>query len=131
MPRGARGHRRWALVERLALALPGVVAANSYGTPAFRIGGVGGKLMARRHQTEDALVLRVSLLHREILMETAPDVFYLIDHYANWPWVLVNLSTVTREQLARVLKEAWHEVSGENRSRARSKKPRARPARRR
>ncbi len=94
----------------LALSLPGVVASTSYGTPAFKL---EGKLLARLHQTEEALVVRADLIHRDILMETAPRVFYITDHYANWPWVLVRLATVSRAQLARVLQEAWHEVSGE------------------
>lgn len=54
-------------IREIALALPGVVDATSYGTPALK---VGGKLMAL-HQSLDCAVLRIDLLDREILMQSA------------------------------------------------------------
>ena len=57
-------------IREIAHALPGVVDGTSYGTPALK---VGGKLIARVHQSMDCMVLRSDLLDREILMHSAPD----------------------------------------------------------
>jgi hypothetical protein len=45
-------------------SLPGVVDGTSYGTPALK---VGGKLIARLHQSLDCVVLRSDLLSRAAL----------------------------------------------------------------
>jgi hypothetical protein len=125
MPRA--GHPAWSLVSELALALPGVAASTSYGTPAFK---VRGKLLARLHQDSEALVVRVDPLHREVLMESTPNVFFVTDHYVGYPWVLVRLATVHRDQLAAVLRESWQELSSERAPPSKPEKP-PRPTRRR
>ena len=60
--------------REIARALPGVVDGTSYGTPALK---VGGKLLARLHQSMDCVVLRSELLDREILVQSAPDAFFI------------------------------------------------------
>ena len=69
-------------VRAIAHVLPGVKDGTSYGTRALK---VGGKLFARLHQSIDCLVLRADLLDREILMQSAPDVFFITDHYGELP----------------------------------------------
>src|ERR1700732_2569302 len=73
-------------IREVAHALPGVVDGTSYGTPALK---VGGKLFARQHQSGDCVVLRCALLDREILMQSAPDAFFITDHYRDYPWILL------------------------------------------
>ena len=91
-------------VRRLALALPGAEEGTSYGTPAFK---VKGKLFVRFHQDGESLVIRVDFPDREALMAEQPETFYITDHYLNYPWVLVRLSTVRADQLPDLLRQAW------------------------
>ncbi|MFY9607874.1 MAG: MmcQ/YjbR family DNA-binding protein [Blastocatellia bacterium] len=91
-------------VRQLALELPEVEEGTSYGTPAFR---VGGKILARFHQDGESLVLKVEFAAREVLIGAKPDTFYISDHYACWPLMLVRLSRVSLEDLRRLLEEAW------------------------
>jgi hypothetical protein len=95
-------------VRRIALALPGVEEGTSYGTPALK---VGGKLIARVHQTMDCLVLRTDFLGREILMQSAPDAFFITDHYRNYPWILVRFAAVEKRALPDLIERAWRLVA--------------------
>lgn len=90
--------------RKLALALPGVSEGTSYGTPAFR---VNKKLLARFHQNGESLVVKCDLDEREILLSANPAAFFITDHYAGYPWVLVRLSNIRREELRELLLEAW------------------------
>jgi hypothetical protein len=94
----------WETVRQLALALPGAQEGTSYGTPACK---VGGKLFARLHQDEVSLVIKVDFEEREILMEADPETFYITDHYLDYPWMLVRLSTVRIDQLRDLLRQSW------------------------
>jgi hypothetical protein len=91
-------------VRQLALALPGMEEGLSYGTPAFR---VGKKLLARMHQDGQTLVLKMDFLARDTLLQADPDVFFITDHYQGYPWILVRLASVRREQLRDLLDDAW------------------------
>jgi len=95
-------------VREVAHALPGVVDGTSYGTPALK---VGGKLIARMHQNMDCLVLRTDLLDREILMQSAPDAFFITDHYRDHPWILVRFGVVEKRALPDLIERAWRLVA--------------------
>lgn len=95
-------------VRRVALALPGVEDGTSYGTPALK---VRGKLLARLHQSIDCLVLRADFLDRQILMQSAPDVFFMTDHYRDYPWILVRFSSVEARELPSLIERAWRLVA--------------------
>lgn len=91
-------------LSELALALPGVEAGTSYGTPALK---VKGKLLVRLWEDGETVVLRLPFDEREILLAADPDVFFLTDHYAGYPTVLVRLAKVRRDQLADLLELSW------------------------
>jgi hypothetical protein len=96
-------------VREVAHALPGVVDGTSYGTPALK---VGGKLIARLHQSMDCVVvLRSELLDREILMQSAPEAFFITDHYRDYPWILVRLGVVEKSALPDLIERAWRLVA--------------------
>lgn len=95
-------------IASVACKLPEVEISKSYGTPALK---VRGKLMARLHQDGEALVLRTELLDRQILMQADPEVFYITEHYQNYPLVLVRLSKVRREALPDLMERAWRLVA--------------------
>lgn len=95
-------------VRQLALALPGAEESTSYGTPAFK---VKKKLFVRFHQDGESLVVPVDLADRELLMTEQPETFYITDHYLNYPYVLVRLSTIRADQISDVLRLAWRRVA--------------------
>jgi hypothetical protein len=95
-------------VRKIALTLPGVEEGTSYGTPALK---VGGKLIARVHQKMDCLVLRTDFMGREILMQSAPDAFFITDHYRDYPWILVRFAVVEKRALPDLIERAWHLVA--------------------
>jgi hypothetical protein len=95
-------------VRRLALELPGAEEATSYGTPAFK---VRGKLFVRFHQDGESLVIPVDFTDRELLMAEQPQTFYITDHYLNYPYILVRLSTVRADQISDLLRQAWRRVA--------------------
>ena len=95
-------------IREIAHALPGVVDGTSYGTPALK---VGGKLIARVHQSMNCMVLRSNLLDREILMQSAPDAFFITDHYRDYPWILVRLAVVEKSALPDLIERAWRLVA--------------------
>ena len=76
-------------VRTLALALPKVADATSYGTPAFK---VAGKLLARLHQDGESLVVKIDPGERAMRMKIDPETFYITDHYLNYPWILVRIA---------------------------------------
>jgi hypothetical protein len=95
-------------VRLAAQALPGIEDSTSYGTPALK---VRGKLLARLHQSGECLVLRADLLDREILLQSDPQVFYITDHYRDYPWVLVRFSAVDAGTLPDLIERAWRLVA--------------------
>jgi len=92
-------------VRKMALTWPGVEEATSYGTPALK---VKGKFLTRLREDGDSLVIKdVDLDERDMLMEAAPEVFYITDHYKRWPMVLVRLSKAHPRQVKPLLLRSW------------------------
>jgi len=95
-------------VSELAKALPGVIESTSYGTPALK---VDGKLLARLKEDGETLVLRMDFVNRDLLLRAEPDLFFLTDHYLNYPSILLRLKEVTRKRMAELLEDAWRLVA--------------------
>jgi hypothetical protein len=92
-------------VCQLALKLPGVEESTSYGTPALK---VKGRFMCRlRTEAEGALALCCDFVDRQILLQADPNVFFVTDHYLNYPMILVRLDKVRRSVLPDLLERAW------------------------
>ena len=107
MPR-SKGRVSYDVVRELALALPGVEEGTSYGTPALK---VHGKLIARLKEDGESLVIRIGFLERQELMDVDPEVFYITDHYLNYPAMLVHLSKVRRGVIRQLLEQAWRRTA--------------------
>jgi hypothetical protein len=82
--------------------LPGTSEGICYGTPGFY---VQKKLLARLW--ENGLVLVVHSDDRDKWMKANSDVFFITDHYRNYPSVLVHLDIIDPEELEKLLTEAW------------------------
>ena len=95
-------------LAKLAKALPGVTETTSYGTPALK---VDGKLLARLKEDGETLVLRMDFVNRDLLLRAEPDLFFLTDHYLNYPSILLRLKAVTRKRMAELLEDAWRLVA--------------------
>jgi len=97
-----------AIVRRNALALPEVTERLCHGTPAFY---VRKKIFLRLWEDGETLVCKVPLEKRDQLMEDAPDVFFLTDHYLDYPYVLINLLNVKEPVLKIMITNAWRHTA--------------------
>ncbi|MFZ0500328.1 MAG: hypothetical protein WAU49_20065 [Steroidobacteraceae bacterium] len=101
-----KGHERFL---RIALSMPGAETGSSYGTPAVK---VRGKLMSRwRTEAEGALAIRCDFLDRQILLLAQPDVFFLTDHYRDYPMILMRLEKASKTTMAEAVERAWRLVA--------------------
>ncbi len=95
-------------VCQLARALPGVEEGTSYGTPGLK---VRGKFLARLRE-EGVLVVKVgSMVERDYLRTSDPAIFYITDHYRDYPAVLVRLPCVSEPMLRELLTDAWRRIA--------------------
>lgn len=98
-------------IRRLALEFPGTQEGTSYGTPAFRI---RGRFLGRLHDSEPAFVLRMDLETRDFVTKARPDVFYVTDHYHDYPAVLVRYEAIDAEDLREYIEDAWRPHASRN-----------------
>jgi hypothetical protein len=95
-------------VREIAREFPGAIESTSYGTPAFKVGKC---LFARQHQDGESLVIKIDPAQRSMRMKADPGVFYITDHYLNYPYMLVRLAKVAREDLRELLEDAWEQCA--------------------
>jgi hypothetical protein len=84
----------------------------------------------------NTLAVRMDITQRDALIEEEPDVYYLKQHYVDYPCVLVRLSRVHPDALRDLVQTAYRFVNAKRpqrrpRQRARSPVPRKPRARRR
>jgi len=99
-------------VREMARTLPGVEESTAYGVPALK---VRGKLLAcpaiNKSAEPGSLAVRIGFDDRAELIASDPDVYYITDHYRNYPSVLVRLSRIHPDALRSLLGMAWKFVS--------------------
>ena len=107
-------------LREIGLSLPEVVDGAAYGARALKL---RGKLLAcvpvNKSAEVNCAVVRIDLERRARLLREHPEIYYITDHYAPHPTVLVRLSHVTRAELRRLLREAWRYVSSRPAARTR------------
>jgi len=108
------------IVRTVGLALPDVEAATRYdGSPVLKLGGCFMAGLATHRSAEpDTLVVRAAFEDRELLVEDAPETYYLTEYYRRWPLILVRLSSVTPEALRDLLAVSWRLTGAKMRRRA-------------
>jgi hypothetical protein len=90
---------------RIALKLPGTEVSVSYGTPSVK---VKDKVLSRlRSEAEGALAIRCDFVDRERLLQADPEVFFITEHYRNYPMILVRLDKVRADALPDIVERAW------------------------
>jgi hypothetical protein len=99
-------------VRKIGLGFPGVEESTMYGSPALK---VRGKLMVciaiNKSAEPGSLGVMVDFDRRAELLEGAPDVYYLTDHYVNYPCVLVRLARIDGDALRDLLGMAFRFVT--------------------
>jgi hypothetical protein len=107
-------------VRELGLALPDVEEGTTYGSPALKVGGQMFACIAiHRSADPNSLAIRIDFKDRDDLIAADPAVYYLTDHYVNYPVVLVRLTRVHRDTLRDLLRMGWEFVSSRRKRRVR------------
>lgn len=115
MPR----RNRFAPVESIGRTLPDVEVTTTWGKPALKVRGRMFVCMASHTSAEpDTLVVMMDFAGRDALLEDDPDTYYLKEHYANYPCVLVRLGRVHPDALRDLVAGAHRYVSGKSRRKA-------------
>ena len=95
-------------IKSLAESFPGTEVSTSYGTPAIK---VGKKLVLRMHQKEDAIVLLLGTVDEQReLIQRDPMAFFITDHYAGYPAVLIR-PTVDESIFRDLVEKSWRRVA--------------------
>jgi len=86
---------------KIALAIPGTVEVLWFRKPAVFL---HDQFLTKVHDKEEAMTLRVSSMEmRDMMLEAEPELFYITDHYRNFPFVLARLSALTPKTLKEIL----------------------------
>jgi hypothetical protein len=117
-------------VRTVGLSLSGVQATTRYdGSPVLKLGGCFMAGLATHRSAEpESLVVRINLEERELLLDEAPETYYITDDYRRYPIVLVRLSRIDRDALRDLLSASWRLTSAKAR-RSGSSRNRSTPAR--
>jgi hypothetical protein len=109
------------IVRTVGLALPDVEATTRYdGSPVLKRGGCFMASLASHPSAEpDTLVVRSGYEERDLLIEDAPDTYYMTDYYRPYPLVLARLSRLNRDALRDVLSVSWRMTAAKIRTRRR------------
>jgi hypothetical protein len=113
------------VVREIALAFPDVEEGTLHGAPTLK---VAGRLLAcpalHKSAESNSLMVRISFDDRVTLLAADPSLYYVTDHYMDYPSVLVRLPEMNRQSLRDLLRTSWQFVtSGAKMSR---RKPRGR-----
>jgi hypothetical protein len=65
--------------------------------------------LSGNHPDGESLVVRMDFDERSMRMRADPETFYITDHYLNYPWVLVRLSSIAPDDLRELLHDAWRQ----------------------
>ena len=86
---------------KIALAIPGAEERLWFHKPAVF---AHDRFLTKVHDKEEAMVLQVgSMEMRDMMLEAEPKLFYITDHYRNFPFVLIRLSALTAKALKDML----------------------------
>jgi hypothetical protein len=106
----------WETVRELALALPEAEEVTPVTRQAFR---VRGRLFVWMSPHEKgALVVRADPDEKPLLLESNPDVYFVVPHYQNWAGVLIRPGPIEREELRERIEDSWLLVAPKRLARA-------------
>ncbi|HEY4130996.1 MAG TPA: MmcQ/YjbR family DNA-binding protein [Gemmatimonadaceae bacterium] len=91
-------------VKDLAEKFPGVVEDTHYGTRALK---VKGQMFVRLREDGETLVVRCDMISRDLMLKVEPKLFFITDHYKNFPAILLRLKAVKTKRMREILEDAW------------------------
>jgi hypothetical protein len=95
------------VVRELGREFPDLQESTMYGSPALKLGKrLVACLAIHRSADPGSLIVRTDFEQRAALLTDDPATYYITDHYANHPVVLVRLNRLQREQLRDLLASA-------------------------
>ena len=87
--------------RKIALSFEGASEGPYFGKPAIF---VAEKFLTRVHHKEEAMELAIgSMEMRDVMLEAEPGLFYITDHYKNFPYLLARLSKLNKGTLKDLL----------------------------
>ena len=114
-------------VFEVGLKLPDVEEGTYYGARALK---VNGEMLActpvNKSAEVNSVVVAMNLERRAILLKKSPLLYYITDHYAPHPTMLIRLSKISRSELERTLHMAWEFAASESAVRRSPSKPKRR-----
>jgi hypothetical protein len=106
-------------VRELALEMKDVETGTAYGAPALKVNGnVLASVPVNKSAEPNCAVFRIDFDMRSSLLKAQPDIYYITEHYAGYPTVLVRLSKITRAELRELLGISWSFVAAKKPARA-------------
>jgi hypothetical protein len=86
---------------KIALAFPGTEEVLWFNKPAVFL---RGQFLTKVHDKEEAMTFRVSSMEmRDMMLQAEPKLFYITDHYRNFPFILARLSALTPTLLKELI----------------------------
>ncbi len=112
------------IVRTVGLALPDVEAATRYdGSPRLKRSGAFMAGLAMHPSAEPGtLVVRSGYEERDLLIEDAPETYYMTDYYRPYPLVLARLSHLDRHALRDLLSVSWRMTASKARKPSRARR---------
>ena len=102
-------------VEAIGRTLPDVEVTTTWGQPALKVRGTMFVCIASHKSAEpNSLVARMDFPDRDALIEDDPEVYYLKEHYLNYPCVVVRLSRIRPDALRDLVTSAHRYVSAKS-----------------
>jgi hypothetical protein len=113
-------------VREIALSMPDVEEVTVYGMPGFKAGKTRFAVQPypRPDVVPNSIGVPITFDERARVLGSRPDVYYLTDHFAKYPGVLVRLASVDRKELRDILSAAWHYAMEHQAS---ARRPRGKP----
>jgi hypothetical protein len=96
----------WPAIRNIMSSFPQTEESTSYGTPAYK---VNKKLLLRLKEDGKTLVLHSD--DRDIFLKDDDSVFFVTEHYANYPYVLVRLDKIRKDKLRAAIIQSWKELA--------------------
>jgi hypothetical protein len=95
-------------VFEFGLKLPDVRESSYFGARALK---VNGQMLActpvNKSAEINSVVVAVSFERRAALLKKLPLLYYITDHYAGYPAMLIRLSKMSHAELERTLRMSW------------------------
>ena len=106
---------------KIALAFPDTQEVLWFNKPAVFL---HGQFLTKVHDKEEAMTFRVSSMEmRDVMLEAEPKLFYITDHYRNFPFVLARLSALTPTLLKELIAGRAAQLAESKDKVAKRKKP--------